>query len=724
MVLKAAPKLPRLRMKEELLKVSIGLEVTEHVPSGPMQQEVPKREMSAPELAKLMGEELPDPAGDGGTLTAVGPGFSPASAGAQGGLDNPLGFDDELTEEDELHTDTEVVRSVCNFLFSPFTATACVQRMELEAVKKERTQLMASLAQIKADSGKAGGELQAEDVRRLRKELELKLQKLNELKRESRRFEHQISRLSVTSRDCAVLMPGEQPTEQARVEALQDEQKVLEEELVEAEAKNRLYSLLGERTRREHMTMENKVRIAREMQDAYGEDHAVLTSHMHDMRAAKEDAERELAHTRKMCEEAKKDWHRKLKDRRKEVHDLERRQRKEAEKEATRAARTSERERADKDRQARVAAEEQAYEAQLQALQPKLEAMEASWYRLHSISGADTPEEVISYWEGLRTKEENMRELVRLAEVREAQAKQELVHLLQSRSNMFEAQNAAGEGQPDYATYDREIDDARRRMASAKEKFNKLRTVCISAQQGLRSLCVRLQSALQDAASQRAVAQLSRSSSRRLTQPSGVVTARVNDGLGNTIEDAQFFPDLPTLLAECADRLRRLLDLDRRLIAALHKVDEESEAAAAQLQDAHPQSGLTLQKGFRRRTWTGPAWMDNVTPTGHIMAPGLAMRRKKGKKKDALAKGPDLTRVLGYTGADGDVGGVVDDSDSDKEEQKPGEPGAEWDGVVDRDYIKHRAQKLAKQHDARAKQLSAGGAAPGARTAAAPAQKA
>ncbi len=92
---------------------------------------------------------------------------------------------------------------------------------------------------------------------------------------------------------------------------------------------------------------------------------------------------------------------------------------------------------------------------------------------------------------GLRTKEENMRELVRLAEVREAQAKQELVHLLQSRSNMFEAQNAAGEGQPDYATHDREIDDARRRMASAKEKFNKLRTVCISAQQvGVAASCM------------------------------------------------------------------------------------------------------------------------------------------------------------------------------------------------------------------------------------------
>lgn len=69
------------------------------------------------------------------------------------------------------------------------------------------------------------------------------------LLQESRRFEHQIARLSLTSRDCAALMPGEQPAEQARIEHLQQEHKVLEEELVEAEAKNRLYTLLGERTR-------------------------------------------------------------------------------------------------------------------------------------------------------------------------------------------------------------------------------------------------------------------------------------------------------------------------------------------------------------------------------------------------------------------------------------------------------------------------------------------
>lgn len=44
-------------------------------------------------------------------------------------------------------------------------------------------------------------------------------------------------------------MPGEPPDDQARIKALTEESKVLEEELIEVEAKNRLYTLLGERTR-------------------------------------------------------------------------------------------------------------------------------------------------------------------------------------------------------------------------------------------------------------------------------------------------------------------------------------------------------------------------------------------------------------------------------------------------------------------------------------------
>ena len=65
--------------------------------------------------------------------------------------------------------------------------------------------------------------------------------------------------------------------------------------------------------------MSIKVQEGREMQENYLEDEAVLTSYMHDMRAAREDADKELAHMRKMAEEAHKDWQRKLKDRRKEV---------------------------------------------------------------------------------------------------------------------------------------------------------------------------------------------------------------------------------------------------------------------------------------------------------------------------------------------------------------------------------------------------------------------
>ena len=51
---------------------------------------------------------------------------------------------------------------------------------------------------------------------------------------------------------------------------------------------------------------------------------------------------------------------------------------------------------------------------------------------------------------------------------------------------------------------------------------------------------------------------------------SGTATITL-DGLGNTIDDAEFFPDLPGLVNGVADRLTRLMDLDKRLISALHK---------------------------------------------------------------------------------------------------------------------------------------------------------
>ncbi|DBA93849.1 hypothetical protein WJX82_009274 [Trebouxia sp. C0006] len=693
---KAAPKLPRLRMREELLK-------------------------SAPELARLLGEDVD---GEQGVLfeqsnksgtSNRGPGYSVQTVKGGGSHavspDNPaLAAEEELTEEDEL-------------------------RIELEAVKRERSHLMASLAEIKTQSGKAGGELQQEDVRRLRKEVELKMEKLNEIRKEARRHESQIARLSLTSKDCTNLMPGEPPDDQARIKALTEESKVLEEELIEVEAKNRLYTLLGERTRREHMAMSIKVQEGREMQENYLEDETVLTSYMHDIRAAREDADRELAHMRKMAEDAHRDWTRKLKDRRKEVYDMERRQAAAQEREARKAARVALKERQERERNTKLKMEEEAYEMQLQAVQPKLEAMEAAWYRLHSISGAATPDQVIAYWEGLRSKEENMRELVRLAEVREAQAKEQMTGLLDNRSNMFQSQNAASEADADLGGIETHIEEAQRTKALAKKKFNKARSVCIGAHQGLKSLMNRLEIALLDASQQRG---LSRSSSRRTSrdaagrqlsrnsstrrrsmasptnslkqsregfeanlaaersvlpaEASGTATVTL-DGLGNTIDDAEFFPDLPGLVNGVADRLTRLMDLDKRLISALHKVDENEPATGYQTPTSPPKSELALQKGFRRRTWTGPAWLDNVTSTGHIMPPGATMKAKKGKKQDTIES--DLAHILGYTGTDMDPVGPPSPVGSEKDTAAAGEPGSEWDGVLDRDYIKHRAMKIA-----------------------------
>lgn len=100
-----------------------------------------------------------------------------------------------------------------------------------------------------AGTGTAGGEAQQNDIKVLRRELELKKTKLNELREEARRKETLLSRNQDDNTDAARMTPGELSEEQAFVRELQDEMKRIDEELVEAEAKNRLYYLLGERTR-------------------------------------------------------------------------------------------------------------------------------------------------------------------------------------------------------------------------------------------------------------------------------------------------------------------------------------------------------------------------------------------------------------------------------------------------------------------------------------------
>ncbi len=92
-----------------------------------------------------------------------------------------------------------------------------------------------------------------------------------------------------------------------------------------------------------------------------------------------------------------------------------------------------------------------------------------------------------------------MRQLVQLAESREAAAKGEIAGLLEHRSGMYEKENAAapdvGGGADERATL---ITEVERSMETAKAKFNKLRTMCIGAEQGLKSLLERLMIALEE----------------------------------------------------------------------------------------------------------------------------------------------------------------------------------------------------------------------------------
>lgn len=84
---------------------------------------------------------------------------------------------------------------------------------------------------------------------------------------------------------------------------------------------------------------------------------------------------------------------------------------------------------------------------------------------------------------GLRSKEENMRELVRLAEVREAEAKKQITALLDNRSNMYQSPSTAADSAADVAGTEQQIEESQRAKALAKKKFNKLRSVCIGAHQ-------------------------------------------------------------------------------------------------------------------------------------------------------------------------------------------------------------------------------------------------
>ncbi|WIA19827.1 hypothetical protein OEZ85_005735 [Tetradesmus obliquus] len=481
---KSTTKLPRLRTKDELLKTSP--ELFNKLLLG---DDMSSARSTAPAASKLRA--IAPPAGH---TTLSRPGSQ--RGGQLAAYDTPRGFGDEpLTIDQEL-------------------------AIELESVKRERQQLLESISQVKAESGTAGGEAQQADIRQLLKELELKKAKLNELKGDSRKTEAAIAKIRDEDTDVQRLTPDDCVEENAYIQSLRDEMTRVEEDLLEADAKNRLYYLLGERTRREHMAIDQKVRDKQDSKRACLEDLANLTEHFNTTRAAKEAAEKELAKTKRQVEEARADWMRKIRERRAEVRELKKRQQKEREKDVKRRGKQLEKEKAERAAQAKLKMEQEAYNLQVAALAPKIEAMEASWNRLRAISGAETPNEVVDYWQGLKSKEQHMRDLVALAEQREAACKSEIGQLLASRSAMFESSKAAAavaaaaaaaaaeaaaaaaagphSAEEDMDAVNAKIEAAEKRMDAAQVQFSKLRSICVAAEQGLRSLLYRLKLAAEE----------------------------------------------------------------------------------------------------------------------------------------------------------------------------------------------------------------------------------
>lgn len=80
--------------------------------------------------------------------------------------------------------------------------------------------------------------------------------------------------------------------------------------------------------------------------------------------------------------------------------EIKKRQKRDQEAELARQQKIIEREKQERDTRAKVRSENEQVEREIAQLTPKIDAMEDSWIRLRTICGAETVEDVLTYWKG------------------------------------------------------------------------------------------------------------------------------------------------------------------------------------------------------------------------------------------------------------------------------------------------------------------------------------
>lgn len=122
-------------------------------------------------------------------------------------------------------------------------------QMDLEKVKAEREKLLIGIAATKEEVGTAGGEAQEVNIKQLRQEIAMKKAKVNDMRLEAARKEVELKKRQDENTDCELLTPDGAGAQMAYIEALKAEAENLIVSLEDADAKNRLYQILSDRTK-------------------------------------------------------------------------------------------------------------------------------------------------------------------------------------------------------------------------------------------------------------------------------------------------------------------------------------------------------------------------------------------------------------------------------------------------------------------------------------------